>query len=404
MNKILLQINTTVNTGSTGRIAEELGLLALKNGWDSYIAYGRNDPESKSKLIRIGTDWDLKFHGLETRLFDRHALGSVNATIKLVKQIRELKPNIIHLHNLHGYYLNIEVLFKFLAISNIPVIWTFHDFWPMTGHCTYFSFIACDKWKIECYSCPKKAEYPASFGFDRSNKNFHLKKELFTSLSKILIVPVSEWMGNLVKKSYFEKCPIKVIKNGIDTNIFRPSQDTTYIDRYNLQNTFVILGIANLWEPRKGLNDFIQLSKKLEIDCQIILIGLSKTQIGNLPKNIIGLERTENIQELVSFYSTADLFLNLSVEESFGLTTIEALSCGTPVIVYNSTASPELITSETGFVVDKGNIALLIDLISKVKIIGKSAYSKKCIEHANRFFDKNDRFLEYIQLYNSLIV
>ena len=196
----IFQICVEGNTGSTGRIAEEIGILAIQKGWNSFIAYGRFPRPSKSNLIQIGTDFDVYLHGLETRLFDRHCLGSKTATHNLVKQIKEIKPDIIHLHHLHGYYINIEILFDFLANASIPVVWTFHDCWSVTGHCAYFDFAGCEKWKTECNNCPEKREYPASIFIDRSRKNYYLKKSLFTSVKKMVVVPVSDWLKNIVLK------------------------------------------------------------------------------------------------------------------------------------------------------------------------------------------------------------
>jgi len=401
--KTLLQINIVVNYGSTGRIIEELGQTVQQNGWNSYIAYGRKFQSCKSGLIRIGSVWDVMFHGLMTRLFDKHGLGSRNATIKLVKQIDKLKPDIVHLHNLHGYYINIEVLFNYLALKKIPVVWTFHDCWPMTGHCVYFDVVGCERWETECFCCPQKKEYPASFGFDRSNQNFHLKKELFTSLKNLTILPVSGWLGRIVLQSYFSKLPMHVISNGIDTAVFHPLPDTIIRTKYRLENKFVILGIASIWSSRKGLRDFIELSGKLESDDQIILVGLTELQIKRLPSNIIGIRRTENIQELVAMYSDAEVFINPSLEETFGLTTVEALACGTPVIVFNATASPELIIRDTGFVIEKGDIQGLIDTVQIIKARGKGSYTSACRDHAVKFFNKNDRHLDYLNLYESIL-
>ena len=287
MMKTLLQINSVVNYGSTGRIVEELGQLAINNGWRSYVAYGRNSNKSKSKLIKIGTACDVKTHGLQTRLFDRHGLGSCNATKKLIEQIKEIKPDIIHLHNLHGYYLNINVLFKYLNVSNIPIVWTFHDCWAMTGHCSYFDFAGCDKWKTECYNCPQKKEYPSSFGLDQSKRNYNLKRELFTSVNNLTIVPVSKWLEGIVRQSFLAKFPIQVINNGINIDIFHALQDFSIRDKYKLKDKFIILGVANVWEHRKGLKDFIELSINLDLNYQIILVGLTESQKKKLPSNII---------------------------------------------------------------------------------------------------------------------
>lgn len=193
----LLQINSIVNSGSTGRIAEEIGQTAIKAGWDSYIAYARKYGSSNSKLIKIGNNIDIKMHGLKTRMFDKHGLASKNATRNFITEIEKIKPDIIHLHNIHGYYINIEILFKYLKYSNIPIVWTLHDCWPITGHCTHFAFIGCEKWKSQCNNCPQKNSYPSSWLFDRSEKNFNLKKELFTSLPNLTLVPVSKWLAGI---------------------------------------------------------------------------------------------------------------------------------------------------------------------------------------------------------------
>ena len=403
MTLSLLQINSVVNCGSTGRITEEIGQTAIAANWKSYIAYGRNDRTSKSELIKIGSDWDIKMHGIQTRLFDRHGLASKKATKRLVQKIENIKPDIIHLHNIHGYYLNIEILFCFLKQANIPVVWTLHDCWPITGHCSHFSFIGCEKWKTQCYNCPQKKSYPASYLLDRSKKNYHLKKELFTSLPNLTLVPVSNWLSDLLKESFLKDFPVKVIHNGINTDVFKPSHDSFFRKKYQLGNKTILLGVANVWSQRKGLNDFIELSKRLNSDYQIILVGLTKKQIKILPHNIMGIVRTESIKDLVHFYSNADIVLNISYEETFGMTTIEGFACGTPGIVYNSTASPELIDNSTGIVVEKGDINGLIEAIHQIKNKGKKAYTEACINRANDLFNKKDCFMEYINLYNSLI-
>ena len=401
--KTLLQINSVVSFGSTGRIIEELGAIAIRNDWNSYIAFGRNHQISTSRIIQIGSNWDIKLHGLQTRLFDRHGLGSISATKKLVNQINNIKPDIIHLHNIHGYYLNIPVLFNYLNSQKIPVVWTFHDCWPMTGHCAHFDLIGCEKWKTNCFSCPQLKKYPASLGIDRSTKNYQLKKSLFTSPQKMTIVPVSQWLGNVVKQSFFKNSTIQVINNGIDTTIFKPCKNELTTFKYKTHNKFVILGVANNWSPTKGLSDFFKLSQMVDIHTMIILVGLTSKQIKELPVNILGISRTENREELAELYSIADVFVNPSVEETFGLTTAEALSCGTPAIVYNATACPEVVSPETGFVVEKGDITGLLNAINVVRKNGKQKYTNACRKRATIMYDKNDRYLDYLQLYESML-
>jgi len=403
MSYKLLQINSVVNSGSTGRIAEEIGQIAIAAGWKSYIAYGRHARTSQSELIKIGSDWDIRMHGLQTRLFDRHGLASTAATREFVEQIKKIKPDIIHLHNIHGYYINIEILFRYLKDANIPVVWTFHDCWPMTGHCAYFTFVGCEKWKTQCFSCPQKKDYPGSYFLDRSKQNYTKKRKLFTSVNDITIVPVSNWLGEIVKQSYLIDYPIRVINNGIDVNVFSPQSRDGIRLKYGLADKFILLGVATEWGRRKGLHDFIELSKTLKDDEIIILVGLKEDQIKILPENIIGITRTESTQELVEVYSSADVFVNPTWEDNFPTTNLEALACGTPVITYETGGSPEAIDELTGIVVEQGNIHKLTEAINQIKEKGKQSYSEACVKRAHRLYRKEDRYREYIELYEELL-
>ncbi len=400
----ILQISVDGNMGSTGHIAETIGELAIAKGWESYIAHARFARPSTSKIIKIGSNFDVYLHGLQTRLFDRHGLGSKLATIKLVEQIKEIKPDVIHLHHLHGYYINIDVLFKYLASSSIPVIWTFHDCWSITGHCGHFDHVGCYKWITECHHCPQKTEYPASFFLDRSRQNYRLKKQLFTSVPGMTIVSVSKWLNAIVGKSFLADNPRQIIYNGIDTEIFNPVPDNKDIKgKLSLKKGFMILGVAGTWGVKKGLNDIIALSKQIHDNDFIVLVGLTKKQLAQLPPSIIGIKHTESLQELKDLYATADVFLNLSVEETFGLTTAEALSCGTPAIVYNATACPELVDSNTGIIVEKKDINGVVYAIETVRKNGKSFYSNACRTRAVKYFNKDEQFNEYVDLYEKNI-
>lgn len=398
----LLQINIVLNL-STGRIAEEIGQTAINNGWGSYIAYGRNDKLSESKKIKIGNSWDINLHGLKSRIFDKHGFGSTNATKELIKQIEDIKPDIIHLHNIHGYYINIEILFNYLATIDTQVVWTMHDCWSITGHCAYFSYVNCEKWKTHCERCPQKNSYPASFLFDNSFNNYEIKRKLFTNVDNMTLVPVSNWLADIMKESFLNNYPIKVINNGIDLETFSPKNTDNIKQKYQLYNKFVLLGVASTWSSRKGLDDFIKLSALLKKDELIVLVGLSKKQLISLPDNIIGIERTENINELAELYSIADVVCNLSVEETFGLTTVEGFACGTPSIVYNCTASPELLNDKVGFIVEQEDFDGLREKIDLLKKNGKEFYSSHCRQRAIERYDKNKKYQEYINLYNSLL-
>jgi glycosyltransferase involved in cell wall biosynthesis len=401
----VLQICVEGNVGSTGKIAEAIGQLAISKGWKSYIAHGRFSRSSKSEIIKIGNNFDVFFHGIRTRLFDQHCLGSKTVTEQLIRKINIINPDIIHLHHLHGYYINIEVLFNYLKKKSTPVIWTFHDCWSITGHCCHFDFVGCNKWKNECFACPQKKEYPSSYLFDRSRKNFLQKRVLFTSLSNITIVAVSNWLKEVVGESFMKETPTTVIYNGININSFYPNGDTNSVrDKFHVGNRYLLLGVANTWGIRKGYYDFIELSKEISEDTIIILVGLNRNQIKNLPSNIIGITRTENLNELRELYQAADIYINLSVEETFGLTTAEALACGTPAIVYNATACPEVIDEKTGIVVEKNNIKEVVNAIETIKRKGKAYYSAACRERALHKFNQTLQFEEYLKLYQNLII
>ena len=400
----ILQINSCVNMYSTGRIVEDIGIAIIEQGWESYVAYGRAARESQSQLIKIGSNFDIRMHGIQTRLFDKQGLASVKATKKFISEIKSIEPDLIHIHNIHDYYINYPLLFNYLASANIPIVWTFHDAWPFTGHCAQFSLIACEKWKTACYACPQKNKYPSSYLLDRSKQNYNIKKRVFNSAANLTIVPVSKFLGTLVQSSFLSQYPMQVINNGIDLTVFKPQiQNYEIRIKYNIGNKMMLLGAATAWSVSKGLNDYFLLSERLNKDEVIVLVGLKDEHFKNLPANIIGIKRTEDLNELVALYSTSDIVLNLSYQETFGLTTAEGLACGTPGIVYNCTASPELLTEKTGFVVAPGDIDAVLKAIATIKKNGKSLYSKDCRERAELFYNKDERYGDYIELYKSLL-
>jgi len=400
----LFQICVEGNTGSTGRIAEAIGKTVISKGWESYIAFGRFRRPSNSKTIQIGSPVSVFFHGLQTRLLDRHGLGSRRATTKLIEQITAINPDVIHLHHLHGYYANIVVLFEFLSKCSKPVVWTFHDCWSFTGHCTHFDSVGCEKWKTECNNCQQLSDYPASCFIDRSKKNFLLKKELFNSVPDLTVVSVSYWLDRVVGDSFLKGVKRAVIYNGVNTDLFFPITNAEVVKlKYHVRGKFLILGVANTWSKRKGLDDFIELSKRVGEGNSIILVGLSESQIKNLPHNIIGLKRTETLEDLRDLYAAADVYINLSVEETFGLTTAEALACGTPAIVYNSTANPELIDPDTGILADKNDINTVCEGIRTIKLKTKEYYSNACRNRAVKYFNIRNNLAEHVKLYDALV-
>lgn len=399
---ILFQINVVANSGSTGRIVEGIAEKVMESGWECYTAFGRWANVSKTHLYRIGNIWEIYSHYLQSRLLDSHGLGSKNATRALIAQIDIIKPDLIHLHNLHGYYINYPILFNFLSKLSIPIVWTLHDCWAYTGHCVHYTSVNCSKWKVECFNCPNLLDYPSSLFCDNSNRNFNLKKDAFNSIEKLTIVTVSKWLAGEVKQSFLKKYPVRVIHNGVDVVTFAPVQTQIKL-KYGIKDKFVILGVATVWNQRKGLADFIELSKYLLYDEIILLVGLNSRQIADLPDNIIGIKNTENMHELVELYSCADLFVNFSVEETFGLTTAESLACGTPVLVYNSTACSEIVTKEIGFIIAPHDIKEASEVVKRIKTIGKKNYTAACRSYAFKNFKKEEKYKEYVDLYNELL-
>lgn len=398
----VLQINSDANSGSAGRIAEDIGSLIISSGNESYIAYGRTRNKSSSKLIKIGGNDDILLHVLKTRLTDRHGFGSERATAKFLVTLDKISPDLIHLHNIHGYYLNIKVLFNYIFKKKLPVVWTLHDCWPFTGHCSYFDAVNCYKWLSECSECPNLRGYPKSCFFDNSKKNFIQKQTLFHKAKNMVLVTPSEWLMGHLRNSFFSDCNMKVIHNGIDLSKFRPIVIGNVKSKYNLTRKY-ILGVASRWDSRKGLEDFIKLRCYLNPVIDVVLVGLSNKQIRNLPAGIIGIRRTENIDELAEIYSGAEIFINPTYIDNFPLTNLEAMACGTPVIAYRTGGIPESINSATGLVVDKGNLDELIKAVTTIIYKTKMCYSKVCRNHVETHFNKLQKLGEYIDLYGNLL-
>lgn len=393
----VLQINSVCGIGSTGRIATDIHSMLIEQGHESYIAYGRDLPRNCDNAIRIGNKIDNYAHVLLTRLFDKHGFGSIKATEEFIKKVEEIDPDVIHLHNIHGYYINIEVLFDYLKEADKPVIWTLHDCWAFTGHCAYFDYVGCEKWKTGCYDCPEKKSYPSSRLLDKSKQNYLKKKEIFTGVKNMTIVTPSNWLAELVRESFLGEYPVKVINNGIDLKIFKPTK-SNFREKYNIEDKFIILGVANVWDRRKGFDYFIELSKLIKRDEIIVMVGLTEKQKRSLPDNIIGITRTNDVNELVEIYTAADYFLNPSLEETMGLETVEALACGTPVIVSNSTAVPEVVNEKCGkIVLDNSTKGFYSAIVNN----DRDFSSIECIKQAQKY-DKQKMYKKYLNLYNEV--
>lgn len=387
----VLQINSVCGVGSTGRIATDLYKILEEQGHECVIAYGRGTAPEGIKTIKIGTNFDNYMHVAKTRLLDKHGFGSTRATKEFIKKVEEYDPDVIHLHNIHGYYINIEILFDYLKRVNKKVVWTLHDCWTFTGHCAYFDYVGCSKWKIGCKKCPQKKQYPNSIFIDSSESNFERKKEVFTGVKDLTIVTPSKWLAGLVKESYLAEYKVEVINNGINLDVFKPTE-SDFRKRYGLEDKFIVLGVASVWDRRKGLKYLVEISEELDNSYKVVVVGVTERQRKRLPKNIIGITNTTNVQELVKIYSAADIFVNPTLEDNYPTTNIEAMACGTPIITFKTGGSDECCNYGVGYSVDKEDINKVINLIKKLDLPNSKLYriNNDCLDHhiINRQYNK----------------
>lgn len=362
----VLFINSVCGVGSTGRICTELAQQLENDGHEVKIAYGRKEtvPEQFQKYaVRIGTDWNCKLHAIQTRLFDKHGFGSWYATKKFLKWAEVYKPDLVWLHNLHGYYINVEMLFKWIKKHpEIQVRWTLHDCWAFTGHCAYFTMAKCEQWKNGCLNCSQLHTYPACFGYSSVSNNYARKRKAFTGVENMTLITPSRWLADLTRESFLKVYPVEVQYNTIDTNIFKPTS-SSFRERYGLQGKIILLGVANVWEKRKGLCDFYELRKVLDERYVILLVGINEELMKKLPAGIIGIRRTNSPEELAAIYTAADVFVNPTYEDNYPTVNLEAEACGTDVVTYDTGGCRETIKKKNSTVVPVGNVSKLKNAI-----------------------------------------
>ncbi|MBO4282424.1 MAG: glycosyltransferase [Bacteroidales bacterium] len=395
---VLVQLNSYSGSGSIGRIAEQIGLRAQEAGWDCHMVSGvRYYRPGHLKEIRFDTLLEERLHALRSMLFDAQGRGSYFATKRLIRRIRKLHPTIIHLHNVHGYYLHIGLFFRYLKKSGIPVVWTLHDCWSMTGHCVHFDAADCLRWQTECGGCPLRNTYPKSLFWDRSRANFRWKKRLFTALPNVHIVAVSQWLASVARQSFLQTFPIQVLHNGIDLNRFRPTSSDLR-RRLGLEGAFVVLGVSSVWYASKGLAEFVRLSGHSEI--RVVLVGMTEAQRAGLPEHLVSVGRTHSQEELAAYYTMADVFVNPTYNDSFPTVNMEALACGTPVVTYRTGGSPESVEEGTGIVVDRGDYEALEAAVLSFRKQAKPV--EACLRAASAKFDMQVCADGYVKLYETL--
>lgn len=396
----ILQINQTCEIGSTGRIMYELNNVIQKNGHRSSMVSAYCTDDKIENLYSINKGEDLKSakrNILISRITGTTGYRHKKDTRKIINFIKTQSPDIVHLHNIHGDWINIELLFFELKLMNIPIVWTLHDCWSFTGRCSHYTKFGCTKWKDGCCGCKNKNVYPISYFFDKSEKMWIDKRNWFSAIDKMEIITPSHWLANQVKMSFLGNYNITVVPNGLDVDIFKPPK-LNHNDKKK-----IILGVANSWNEKKGLNLFLELDKKIDHSTfQIMIVGLNKRQMNQIPSSIIGIERTNNLEELVEHYQNAFIFLNPSIEETQGMTTIEAMSCGVPVVVSNCTAVPECVGEMCGIILENLNIESIYEAILKI-YHSRNEYSTPCRKHILKYYNKEKNFEQYLSIYHKLL-
>lgn len=383
----IFQINGAV-FGSTGKIMLGIAQTAEEQGHEvlcaAPVTKTNRHREPNRDYIKIGTYYGRCASVLLSRLTGLDGCFAVPATLKLLRRVKKFQPDVIHLHNIHGSYINLPLLFHFIKKNNVRVVWTLHDCWAFTGHCPYFDMVKCEKWKAKCHACPQFKGYPKSY-LDNSWFMHKLKKKWFLGIRDLTIVTPSHWLAGLVRQSFLKEYPVKTIYNGIDLNVFKPTL-SDFRSKHLCEDKILLLGVAFGWEKRKGLDIFLELAKRLDSDkYQIVLVGTDEHVDKQLPDNIISIHRTQNQAELAEIYTAADLFVNPSREETMGLVTVEALACGTPAVVFDRTAVPEVVDETCGVVVAAGDIQALLQGIR----IGEKIDCEAAVVRAQCFEQKN---------------
>lgn len=397
----VLQINAVYHDGSTGVIVEDLHNIAIANNIESYVAYSTSSiPYGDiSNGYQIGNIFGKKLHAALCRINGKQAYFSRFATLRLLKFIKKIKPDAVHLHNLHSNFIHLNMLLKYLARNNVKTIVTLHDCWFYTGGCFHYTAAGCDKWQKECGNCPKKLQDTPAYLFECSAKILKDRKKYFSSINDLTVVGVSNWITEEATKTVFKNSKALTIYNGIDTEIFKPTE-SDFRKKHNLENKFVILGPASKWLSQVNKETFDSVVSSLKVDESLVLLGCPQNKMGELPNKVIGLPFVKNKNELSKIYSAADVFVNPTREESLSLINIEAQACGTPVITYSNTGVKETVDNICGFSVKTGDYAELIDKIQYVKSIGKQSLVLDTQKRIVQNFDKNENYLKYIQLYN----
>lgn len=397
----VLQINAVNGIGSTGRICTEINEYLNINGHEGYIAYSTGVQYQKE--YKIGSYTDVKIHGIKSRIFGLQAYYSKRETKKLLSFISDLKPDVVHLHNLHSSFVSMELLLGFLAKNDIATVITLHDCWFYTGKCTHYTLDMCNRWQTGCGKCPRLRKDIPSWFFDRTEKMVRDKEKWFSEIPRLAVLGVSDWITNEARKSFLSSAQmIDRVYNWIDMSVFKPVEATHLRQKYSLHDKLVLISVASDWSNAKGLDRFIELSELLSAKMKLVLVGNMPAGIA-LPNEILHIKQTQNVNELVEYYSMSDIYIHLSQEETFGKTIAEALSCGTPAIVLNSTACPEIIDDSCGVVVNENSAKAVLRAIELISEKGKDYYTPNAIQRVHKLFNSENNLADLCRIYKKMM-
>lgn len=397
----ILQINTVYGEGSTGAIAKSIHDACIRDGIECLVAHRcvKTGSTPIEGSLQISSKWDSRIHGWFSQLTMFKGMGSYTKTKAFIRKVKEYSPDLIHLHNLHGSYINIHLLFKYIKENDIPVVWTLHDCWAFTAICSHFVLSNCDRWNNGCGACPQRKRF-SKCPIDMTKHVWNAKKKWFSGVNKLTVVTPSNWLNSLVCRSFLGQYPTKTIYNGIDLQVFSKTK-SNFREKWNLLDKKVVLGVAFDWGYGKGLDVFVELSKSLGDDYKIVLVGTNDSVDKHLPNNILSIHRTQDKKDLAAIYSAADVFVNPTREEVLGLVNIEALACETPVITFNTGGSPECIDDSCGVIVDVNDVDSLKREI--IRVCANAPFEKESCRTRSQMFD-NDKYVEnYIDLYKKIL-
>lgn len=395
-------INTVIDRGGAGRIVSDIHKTIREAGYKSVIFYGRGYQQDDESVVKFGDGLGLLAHGFGSKIFDAQGLLSFRATRRLINQLHEYKPDVVHLHNVHGYYLNFPMLFSYFKEFSIPLVWTLHDCWPFTGHCAHFEYVKCDRWKIGCGNCPQTSEYPSAL-MDRSRANYERKKSIFNGLPKCRIVAPSQWLKKHVDSSFLSDYQCQVINNGVDLGLFKRNPGSVPFGDIAKKNDNVILGVASIWSVKKGVDIFAKLSHLLDENERLVIVGKMPNRFRrNFSEKTIFLDRIDGVDSLAKLYSSVRVFINPTFEDTFPTTNLEALACGVPVVTFPTGGSPETINFDYGVVC----LPTARDALAAARYfyeLDVEVVAKECRNYIEKNFDKWDRFQEYIKIYEEFV-